>query len=529
MVVLPAGQTKERWRRLTSALDQLRQPVAVIGNWRTGPGTVLHVNPAWTELTGYTAAEALGHPATDFLFAPEEDGEAYRKIRDAVAKGSPYLTELLRARKAGRPARVRLRAWSLKLARDGQDYLMTSEIAGAGAGAGADRTASPAAPRAVPAGNVLSFGRPNGANGRAENQRMAEELIGAQKRYQDSLESCAFGVERIDITGRILYANPIYHEILGYGDHELIGENVFERLQDPVHARALENYIRHVVAMEPPVTPIFTTYRRKDGSAIRLRLDWSLDRSVSGVTVGLLSIVTPASGWPHGDEPAAGRSAPPEPAIGEAAAAERQESAIRDEYSRARLLQQTLHAARVWASILSHRHPEGEDAQIVAKVDTAIDDALRMLGSDRRPPAAAASYFEETTPLKGLVVGVVEPVAILRASMLDLLRSWGCHPIGIERPEETIAALAKSGRLPDTMLVDLDAAIGLGQDSVVRAVWQRYGAGIPCTLIADKVAPEIEKFAESVGMKIVHRPVHPIELRSAMLALWRNGRRNRRK
>lgn len=525
-MVLPAGQTKERWRRLTAALDQLRQPVAVIGNWRTGPGTVLHVNPAWTELTGYTAAEALGHPATDFLFAPEEDGEAYRNIRDAVAKGSPHLTELLRARKAGRPARVRLRAWSLKLVRDGQDYLMTTETAGIGG----DRTAAPAAPRATPAGNVLSFGRPNGADGRAENQRLAEELIGAQKRYQHSLESCVFGVERIDVTGRILYANPIYHDILGYGEHELIGENVFERLQDPVHARALENYIRHVIAMEPPVTPIFTTYRRKDGSAIRLRLDWSLDRSVSGVTVGLLSIVTPASGWPLGDEPpAAGRSGPAELEGVEAAAVENQESAIRDEYSRARLLQQTLHAARVWASILSHRHPEGDDAQIVAKVDAAIDDALRMLGSDRRPPAAASSYFEETTPLKGLVVGVVEPVTILRSSMLDLLRSWGCQPIGIARPEDTIAALAKSGRLPDTMLVDLTAAIGLGQDSVVRAVWQRYGAGIPCTLIADKVAPDIEKFAESVGMKIIHRPVHPIELRSAMLALWRNGQRNRRK
>jgi hypothetical protein len=124
---------------------------------------------------------------------------------------------------------------------------------------------------------------------------------------------------------------------------------------------------------------------------------------------------------------------------------------------------------------------------------------------------------------------VVEPVGILRASILDLLRSWGCHPIGIERPEDTVETLTKAGRLPDTMIVDLAAAIGLGQDSVVRAVWQRYGAGIPCTLIADGVAPEIEKFAESVGMKIVRRPVHPIELRSAMLALWRNGRRHRKK
>jgi PAS domain S-box-containing protein len=524
MVVLPAGQTKERWRRLTLALDQLRQPVAVIGNWRTGPGTVLHINPAWTGLTGYSAAEALGHPATDFLFAPEEDGEAYRKIRDAVAKGSPHLAELLRARKGARPARVKLRAWSLKLTRDGQDYLMSVEIPDG------EKPVAPPASRATPAGNVLSFGRPNDGGGRAESQRLAEELISSQQRFQHSLESCAFGVERIDLTGRLLYANPIYHELLGYGDHELIGENVFERLQDPVHARALENYIRHIVAVEPPPTPIFTTYRRQDGSAIRLRLDWSYDRSVSGITIGLLSIVTPLSGWPHGDEaPAPRRAAAPEPADGDTPGGTPKQTAIRDEYSRARLLQQTLHAARVWASILSHRHPEGDDAKIVAKVDGAIDEALRMLGSERRAPIAAASYFEETTPLKGLVVGVVEPVTVLRASTVDLLRSWGCHPVGIERPEDTVAALAKSGRLPDTMLVDLAAAIGVGQDSVIRAVWQRYGAGIPCTLIADRVAPEIEKFAESVGMKIIHRPVHPIELRSAMLALWRNGRRIRRR
>ena len=180
-MVSPAGQTRERWRRLTLALDQLRQPIVVIGSWRTGPGTILHINPAWTARTGYTAAEALGHPATDFLFAPEDDGEAYRTLRDAVAKGNAHAAELLRARKGGRPARVRLRSWSLRLIRDAQDYLMAAEMPSA---ADAERAAAPA----MPEGNVLSFGRPNGGNGRAESQRLAEELIGAQQRFQHSLE-----------------------------------------------------------------------------------------------------------------------------------------------------------------------------------------------------------------------------------------------------------------------------------------------------------------------------------------------------
>lgn len=527
-MVSPAGRTKERWRRLTLELDRLRQPVVVIGNWRTGPGTILHINPAWIESTGLTASETLGHPATNFVFSPENDREAYRNVRRTVARGNATSASLLRVRKGSRPVDIRLRAWSVKLAQDTQDYLIAAEISGVGGIAtGKSDTARRPAPDG-PAGKLLSFERPNGGNGRAESLRQAEELIGAQQRFQHSLETCAFGVERIDTTGRILYANPIFHEMLGYAENELIGETIYQRLLDPVQARAHENYIRHIVAMEPPVTPLFTSYRRKDGSPIHLRLDWAYDRSVSGITIGLISIVTPVAGWPTGDEAAGRRSdaktetkAPEEPQI------ERAESD--DDYSRARLLQQTLHAARVWASILAHHHPEGEDAQIVAKVDNAIDDAMRLLGADRRPTIPAASYYEETAPLQGLVVAVVEPVSILRASLTDLLRSWGCNPVGIDEPAETIPTLERTGRVPDMMIVNLDAAIGVGQDSVVREVWQRYGAGIPCALVADTVAPEIEKFAESVGMKIVRQPVHPIELRSTMLALRREAPKNRRK
>jgi len=519
-VVSPAGHTRDRWRRLTQELDRLRQPVVVIGNWRTGPGTVLHINPAWIEITGFTASETLGHPATNFLFSPDHAREAYRGIRRAVARGETASAALLRVRKGSRPAEVRLRAWSIRLARDTQDYLIVAEIPDAA-------TAADLARRAGSAGKLLSFERPNGGNGRAENLRLAEELIGAQQRFQHSLETCAFGVERIDTTGRILYANPIYHEMLGYDENELIGENIYQRLLDPVQARSQENYIRHIVAMEPPVTPLFTSYRRKDGSPIHLRLDWDYDRSISGVTIGLISIVTPVAGWPTGDEPARQRrDAATETTEQEEKAPARPS---RDDVSRALLLQQTLHAARVWASILAHHHPEGEDAQIVSKVDNAIDDALRLLGADRRPTIPAASYYEETAPLQGLVVAVVEPVPILRASVTDLLRSWGCNPVGVDAPSETIATLERTGRVPDMMIVNLDAAIGIEQDSVVRAVWRRYGPGIPCAIVADRAAPEIEKFAESVGMKIIHPPVHPIELRSTMLALRRGAPRPRRK
>lgn len=518
-----AGRNPERWQQLTSGLDQLSGPLVVIGNWRGDAGVILHINPAWTELTGFTAAEILGRPAHTILFAVESDAVEFDAVRDTVKQGVPYSGSFTCPRKNAEPLGIRIRIWPVRIAKDGEEYLLAA-IAGID-----DDSADTAQSnwRRSSRGNILSFGRPNGGQS-DENQRLAEELVTAQLSFQHQLESCPFGVERIDTSGRILYANPIYHDFLGYDENELIGENVFERLQDPTHARALESYVRHIIANRPKSTPIFTTYRRKDGAPIPLRLDWSYDRSPGGAITGLISVVTPISGLDtdtDGDDPAtvAGDQAPPRGLDhGDPMAA----TPVGP--STPRLLKETLHAARVWLSILSHRHPEGEDAEIVDKADQALDDALRLLGSERRPLSTASSYYEETTPLQGLVIAIVEPVGILRASLSDLLESWGCHTVAVDQPGETVPALLKSGRLPDMVIVDLDAAIGTSGESVVRAVWDRYGPGVPAALVADEIAPETERFADSVGMKIVRRPVHPIELRSTMLALWRHTRRGRK-
>ena len=512
-----AGRTPERWRQLTFGLDRLIQPIAVIGNWRTGCGVVLHVNPAWIGMTGFTAAEALGQPAPETIFGPNGSEIRFDSIRSAIARDGAYREVVARRRKVGPPVSVRVRAWTVRLARNGEDYLIAS--------------LAPAKPtpenraEAAASCNILSFGRRNGGQG-SENQRLASALVNAQLRFQRSLDACPFGVERIDPAGRILYANPIYHDFLGYAENELNGENVFERLLEARQAPALKSYLAHILATQPRPTPIYANYRRKDGEAIALRLDWSFDRGDGGTITGLLSIVTPASDQADEEEPRA--DAPPRPA-GETSASATSAPRGDGPSGNDRLLKDTLHAARVWASILANRHPDGDDARIVDKVDQAIDDALRLLGAERRPLAAASSYYEDTTPLHGLVVGVVEPVDILRTSIADLISSWGCHPVGVEAPTDTVPALIRSGRLPDIVIMDMAAAIGLDGDSIVQALWRRYGPGTPVALVADDVAPETEKFAESVGMKVIRRPLHPIELRSALLSLWRHTRRGRQK
>lgn len=505
------GPYPERWRKLVATLNQLRDPIIVAGDWQTDTGVVLHVNPAWTKLTGFTPAEVLGRPGADILLAGADGVNNYNVLKAAVGAGDRFTQEINRPRKNAPPIPVTIRASAVRLVRGEDTYLVAAHLPVT------EKTAEPKPkPRAASIDdNILSFNRLTD-NHRSENHQLAESLVSAQLNFQNSLDACPFGVERTDTIGRIIYANPIYHDLLGYDQNELIGETVYERLQTPAHGRALETYVRHILTMRPAPTPILTTYRRKDGTLIDLRLDWSYDKSTAGAVTGLLCIVTPVRNETTRSDSGRNR----ERDIRDTPASPTEDAAS-DGRGEARILQQMLHAAQIWASILAHRHPEDADAEIVAKLDKAIDDGLRMLGGERRPLGPASSYYEETVPLVGLVVVIVEPVDILRASLTDLIRSWGCTPVAVDRTDETLTALMNSGRLPDIILVDLKEAIGLDGESLIQTLWDRYGPGLPAALIADSVSPEVERFAESVGMRIVRRPIHPIELRSTLLAIWR--------
>jgi diguanylate cyclase (GGDEF)-like protein/PAS domain S-box-containing protein len=63
---------------------------------------IVFVNPAFTVITGYSAAEAYGRNCR-FLQGPETDPAAKAAIRDALSTGSPVKLELVNYRKTGEP------------------------------------------------------------------------------------------------------------------------------------------------------------------------------------------------------------------------------------------------------------------------------------------------------------------------------------------------------------------------------------------------------------------------------------------
>jgi PAS domain S-box-containing protein len=61
---------------------------------------LVYLNPAFTELTGYTLEDALGRNCR-FLQGPETDPESIRRVRDAVAERRPVTEELYNYRADG--------------------------------------------------------------------------------------------------------------------------------------------------------------------------------------------------------------------------------------------------------------------------------------------------------------------------------------------------------------------------------------------------------------------------------------------
>jgi PAS domain S-box-containing protein len=502
----------ELWQGLVSALDQLPEPLAVLGDWDADNGVVLHINPAWTGLTGFTASEILGRPADDAVFDRETDAETLNRLKDATATGRTFRGRVLQAGSDGQSLAVRLRAGPVHLPGDINAHIVMAS--------------TPAEPRPdgppPPSCTILNFGGATGdamgdANGAARSrQRLAGQLVESRIAFEQNRATCTFPVAHIARDGQVLYANPAFHRLLGFTGGSLIGQDLIDRFDGP-RTQALRAYLHHLLVRRPRAVPIIAACRREDGSRIRVRLDWSYATDPAGAVTGLICVATPLDR--HGAEkPLPAMNGQSDGATGKTESPADPDTALQP--TDQRTLFQAIEAARVWAAILSHRHPEDEEAQILGKIDQSLGEALQALGADRAPHVSAADYYAETGPLSGMVVALVEDVPMLRDSLADLLQSWGCKAVTASRPENAVDALKRAGRLPDMLVVDLAVGIGLDGASAVRTLRRQYGAGLPAVLIADSVTPELEHFAAAVGMRVLRRPVHPVELRSAILTLW---------
>jgi PAS domain S-box-containing protein len=89
-------RTEDEHVRLVTAIEQSAEAVVI-----TNPqGTIEYVNPAFTRITGYTRAEAMGQNPR-ILKSGNQDEAIYRQLWETILQGKPWHGEIINRRKDG--------------------------------------------------------------------------------------------------------------------------------------------------------------------------------------------------------------------------------------------------------------------------------------------------------------------------------------------------------------------------------------------------------------------------------------------
>ncbi len=125
-----------------------------------------------------------------------------------------------------------------------------------------------------------------------ERKIAEEKLKESESRYRELIDTIPYGVEEVDLDGRMIFLNDSYHKILGYGPDELIGKYIWDNDPTPEDVGRLKEYFEYLKREQPAPEPYISKNVRKDGKIIEVHVDWNYKRDQDGNLKGFISVVT---------------------------------------------------------------------------------------------------------------------------------------------------------------------------------------------------------------------------------------------
>ncbi len=139
-----------------------------------------------------------------------------------------------------------------------------------------------------------------------------------------------------------------------------------------------------------------------------------------------------------------------------------------------------------------------------------------------RIPVGDASTIE-TTPatsgpvnIKGIRVMVIDDERVIREGMEAVLQSYDCLTMTAGGVEEALAVLDQQNIVPDIVVADYQLAQGVTGVDVIDAIQRKLGQQIPALLVTGDTGMESLHVAHNRELPIVHKPVDPELLLTAM-------------
>lgn len=142
---------------------------------------------------------------------------------------------------------------------------------------------------------------------------------------------------------------------------------------------------------------------------------------------------------------------------------------------------------------------------------------LPRSGEARRTAAPAAGPAKNAD-LRGCRVLVLDDEVSVLDAMRSLLDGWGCEVITAATPEEAEEQVSRA-RPPDLVIVDYRLRRHASGIETIGRLREQIGKAVPALVITGDTAPDRLREAEESGYPLLHKPVMPARLRSAMREL----------
>jgi len=125
-----------------------------------------------------------------------------------------------------------------------------------------------------------------------ELKHTAKALWESEEQHWILVETIPHGIEDIDTSGRILFANDSLHKIYGYDEGELVGKSIFDLVATASEQKELREYFKLLVREQHTPVDYFGRKRTKDGKIIDVQVAWNYKRDSQGQLMGFTSVIT---------------------------------------------------------------------------------------------------------------------------------------------------------------------------------------------------------------------------------------------
>jgi len=124
-------------------------------------------------------------------------------------------------------------------------------------------------------------------------RKQAEQAVReSEERYRTLVDNNPYGIQEIDTSGTIIFANKAHHEMYGCEQGYLIGRSITDFLIPGTQHDALPGYLEQLVKNQPPPTPYHQKILTKQGKERDIEVVWNYLRDSKGGVRGFLSILT---------------------------------------------------------------------------------------------------------------------------------------------------------------------------------------------------------------------------------------------